>query len=112
MKVYLSAPISGVEDQNSFAFGFCQSILEYMGYEVVNPLNIEPLYIKGRGEWEAHMAADIRELVTCDVLCLIRPKGDSRGVALEVELAKQLGIKIVEGLPQFAWPEKGVRDAD
>lgn len=48
MKVYLSAPISGVEDQNSFAFGFCQSILEYMGYEVVNPLNIEPLYIKGR----------------------------------------------------------------
>lgn len=105
MKIYLSAPISGVVDQNRFAFGFCQSMLEHLGHEVVNPLDITPLYIEGRGEWEAHMAADIQQLVTCDVLCVICP-GESRGVAIEVDLAKQLGMQVVMGLDSMLWEVK------
>ena len=111
MKVYLSAPISGVGDQNQIAFDFCQSLLEYLDFEVINPLKIKPLYIKDRGEWEAHMAADIRELVSCDVLCVILP-GESRGVELEIELAKKLGIRVVKGLTALIWTERGVKDAD
>lgn len=52
------------------------------------------------------MAADIQELVTCDILCVIRP-GVSRGVEIEIELAKQLGIKVVEGLHAVIWPGRG-----
>lgn len=94
MKVYLSGPISGYKDGNRDVFSMFQRALENKGYQVVNPHTVDPIYIKGRGDWERHMSADIQALVTCDLVFVISTQ-KSRGVALETHIAKELGIPIL-----------------
>lgn len=105
MKVYISGPISGEKYGNKVIFYMYQRLLENHGYEVVNPHEIEPLYIKGRGPWASHMAADIRALVGCDLVFIFAEK-QSRGVALEKHIAQELNIPVVVMTPGVSFLEQ------
>lgn len=94
MRIYLSGPISGYKNGNRDIFGMFKRAIEGQGHQVISPHDIEPLYIKGRGDWERHMAADIQALVMSDLVFVISDK-KSRGVALETHIAEELGIPIL-----------------
>lgn len=94
MRIYLSGPISGHKDGNRDVFRmFCLALIQ-QGYEMVNPHEISSLNIRGRGDWENHMAANIQQLVECDLVFVISNQ-ECREVSLETHIAKDLGIPVI-----------------
>jgi len=89
MKVYLAGPMTGYSELNFPLFHSEAARLRAMGYEVVNPaeINIDP-----DAEWSACMRADIRELVGCDGIALLPGWAKSRGASLELYIAETLGM--------------------
>lgn len=105
MKVYISGPISEEKDGNKVIFHMYQRLLEKHGYEVVNPYEVDPLYIKGRGPWASRMAAAIRVLVECN-LVFIFSEYESREVSLEKHIAQELNIPVVIMTPGVSFLEQ------
>lgn len=92
MKVYISGPISGIEDHNRPAFNSAAALLHSWGHEAVNPLEIPA----GSGaSWIDYMRADIAAMMACDALFALPGWQSSRGACIEVQLAQSLGIPIM-----------------
>lgn len=92
MRIYVAGPMTGLPDLNFPAFHEAAAQLRAMGYEVVNPaeINIDP-----SAGWLECMRADIRELVTCDAVYLLPGWQGSRGARLERQIADGLGLGIL-----------------
>ena len=58
----------------------------------VNPMKLEHLHAKN---WEDYMAEDLKELLKCDGIYLMKNWGSSRGARCEYALAKELGLIII-----------------
>jgi len=52
VKIYLSGPISGHKDGNRDVFRMFAQAIMGQGHQVLNPHEVDPLRIKGRGDWE------------------------------------------------------------
>lgn len=91
MKVYISGKITGDADYKQ-KFKTAQNILESAGFEVFNPAELEDT-VK---PWEWYMKQDIKELMDCDAILLLKDWKESRGARLEAYIASQLKIKIYE----------------
>lgn len=101
-RVYVSGPMSGHIDSNFPAFHAAAAALRGIGFDVVNPAEINP------GEppppdasddahkhfWRQCLRADVRELCDCDMVALLPGWEDSSGAHLEVHIAHRLGIKV------------------
>lgn len=90
MKLYVCGPMSNLPDKNFPAFNRAAELLRSMGYEVVNPVDINP---NPELPWHECMKADIREMVLCDGLALLPGHGDSIGASIEMNLALWLRIE-------------------
>jgi hypothetical protein len=90
-KIYLSGPMTGIADLNFPAFNAAAKELRGLGYEVVNPAEINP---DSSLSWEQCMRADVNALCDCDVIVLMSGWENSRGAHLEVHIAHRLGIKV------------------
>ncbi|MGN1230165.1 MAG: DUF4406 domain-containing protein, partial [Prevotella sp.] len=90
-KIYLSGPIGDNPDMNEVTarFGAYQAYFEKQGFEVVNPLNNG---LKADASRIAHMKADIRLLLDCDVIHLQPGWKSSDGCWCEKIVASQCGI--------------------
>lgn len=90
-RVYVAGPMTGLPQLNFPAFNDAAARLRAAGYFVVNPaeINADPT-----AAWEACMRADIRALVTCDVIALLPGWANSRGATLERHIAHCLGMQI------------------
>jgi hypothetical protein len=93
LKYYLSGAISR---QANFKYYFksYEDKLRYWGItDIFNPAETEwPENVK----WETCLKYDLKVLVDCDVLVLLPNWRKSRGVKLEVHVAKALGIQVIE----------------
>lgn len=89
MKVYLAGPMTGYPNLNFPLFHSEAARLRAMGYEVVNPaeINADP-----KADWAGCMREDIRELVGCDGIALLPGWSKSRGASLELYIAEALGM--------------------
>lgn len=99
-RVYICGPITGKPDLNRPAFKQAEEHLERLGYQPVNPhevcKNVVALHVGYHWElWQACMRADIRELVTCDLVAVLPDSDKSRGACLEIDLAINLGISVM-----------------
>lgn len=93
-KIYISGPISGLRfDKVERAFNDAEIRLQEEGYEVVNPL--ENGLTKDHS-WREHMKADIKLLMECDTIYLLKGYKDSKGAMIEYDLARILGYDIIE----------------
>ena len=92
MRLYLAGPMSGYQDLNFPAFHAEAARLRALGYEVVNPAEINA---GTSAEWADCMRADIRELVNCDAVALLTGWEKSKGANLEVHIAYELGMLTV-----------------
>lgn len=92
-KVYIAGPMTGLPDLNFPTFNLAAALLRLHGFKVVNPAEF------GFGPdtpWQACMRVGIAQLTSCDAICLLKGWEKSKGATLEVMVAKELGIEIVE----------------
>lgn len=91
MRIYLSGPMTGIEDHNFPAFWRAAELLRTLGYEVVSPAEINA---ETGGHWHQYLRADIRALCDCDALALLPGWERSAGAHLELHVAHRLALQI------------------
>lgn len=91
-RIYLSGPMSGLPGLNFETFNAEAKRLRALGYEVVNPAEINPDCTK---TWHECMRADIRALMTCDTVALLPGWAQSQGAQLEQHLGHRVGMQVV-----------------
>lgn len=91
MRIYIAGPMTGYEDLNFPAFHAESARLRGLGYEVVNPAEINP---DPNAEWIDCMRADLRELLDCAAIALLPGWEKSRGASLEHHVASSLGMHV------------------
>lgn len=96
MRVYLSGPMTGIENNNFPAFHDAAVYLRSLGYDVVSPAEIQEA-----GTWELCLRADLRELCTCDAIALMPGWENSKGANLELHVAHRLGMGVIHLPLQF-----------
>ena len=88
-RVYISGPMSGYPGWNFAAFNDAASQLRELGYEVVNPVDINTDVTM---PWAECLKADLAAVLECtDVACLAGWEL-SRGAVFEVHVAMALSI--------------------
>lgn len=93
-RAYLAGPMTGYEEHNFPAFTSHAAWLRQHGYEVVNPAELEALETGPRKEWAYYLKRDIRELLTCNCIAVMRGWENSPGATLEVYIGWRLGFSI------------------
>lgn len=96
MRIYIAGPMTGIPALNFPAFHAEAKRLRALGYEVVNPAEINADPAAG---WVECMRADIRELVTCEAISLLTGWEKSRGATLEHHIAQALGMAVMLAEP-------------
>lgn len=93
-KIYISGGISGhpLEERRA-VFACAEEELRGRGYDPVNPFNNGVLLDAPYGD---HMRADLRMLLDCDGIYLLRGWESSRGACLEHAVAEACGLSIME----------------
>ena len=91
-RIYIAGPMSNMPALNFPAFHAEAARLRSLGYEVVNPAEVNADPTAG---WHACMRADIAQLVTCDAVRLLEGWESSRGASLEAHIAHSLDMRLV-----------------
>jgi hypothetical protein len=97
-KVYIAGPMSGYKEFNFPAFNRVEELLrETYGYKhVVNPAKLHPTTDL---PWIEFLKQDLRELITCDAVFLLKGWEKSRGATLEALVAYILGLRLYKSSP-------------
>ena len=98
MRVYISGPITGIENGNFEAFAGAEASLYALGHSVVNPHALPHNHGK---TWQDYMREDLRALLDCDAVFTLPGWQMSRGASIEVKLAKDLGMMIFDDLKKL-----------
>lgn len=87
MRIYLSGPMTGIENFNYPAFHVEAARMRELGYHVENPAeNAE------QPSWNAYMRQAVRQMLTCDKVALLPGWQRSRGALVEHWIAIALGM--------------------
>ena len=91
-RIYIAGPMTNMPALNFPAFHAEAARLRALGYEVVNPAEVNADPTAG---WHACMRADIAQLVTCDAVRLLEGWESSRGASLEAHIAHSLDMRLL-----------------
>lgn len=89
--IYLSGPMTGYPDFNYPAFNEEAARLRKLGYDVINPAELNSSDVT----WHQCLRKDIAELVQCDGIVLMDGWEKSNGAHLEMHVAHRVGMEIV-----------------
>lgn len=106
-RFYLSGPMTGYAEWNFPAFTAAAKSLRAKGLDVLPAHEIphdEPDGVVGALPWAVYLRDDLRELLNCDALILLRGWPTSSGARLELQTALALGM------PVFFWDGRTVVD--
>lgn len=92
-RIYISGPMSGMPEHNFPAFNAEAARLRALGYDVVNPVDVNP---SPGTPWHVCLRNDLQALLTCDTLALLDGWMISQGAHLELHVAHRVGMRIVE----------------
>lgn len=99
-RIYLSGPMTGIEDFNFPAFHAKAAQLREAGFDVVNPAEIQT---DTTASWEDCLRQDIAELVTCTGIHLLPGWQHSRGAKLELHIATALNMTVTCDVQHIGW---------
>lgn len=92
VRLYVAGRMTGLPELNFPAFHAEAVRLRALGYEVVNPAEINEDPSAG---WAECMRRDIAQLVFCDGVVTLPGWELSRGASLEVSIARELSIRVL-----------------
>lgn len=104
MTIYLAGPMTGIPKFNHPAFDAAAAKLRAMGHTVFNPADNDRSLGIVPGEPEsssgfvrrAMMANDLEAICRSEAIALLPGWESSAGVAVELALAKYLGLKVLD----------------
>ncbi|ROM84903.1 hypothetical protein BK652_10010 [Pseudomonas brassicacearum] len=91
-RLYLAGPMTGFEDFNFPAFNKMAADLRAQGYVVENPAAHG---VVDGADWADYMAYDLTRLGLCGQVAVLPGWENSKGARLEVHIARELGMKVV-----------------
>ena len=91
-RVYLSGPMSGIEELNYPAFNAAARDLRARGVHVENPAENSP---PPCGTWQGWRRLALLQLARCDAIYMLPGWEKSRGATVEHGLAVALGFQII-----------------
>lgn len=91
-RIYISGPMTGLPLLNFPAFNIESARLRTLGYEVVNPADINTDPDTG---WHECLRNDLKALLDCDTLVLLDGWQKSAGAHLEMHVAHRVGLTIL-----------------
>lgn len=130
MTIYLSGPMTGMEDYNRAGFAEMEKAVYERcgstpgrGIKVVNPWTLSrELNVRfanaGRGEprYTDYLKFDVQWLVDCDAVLTLPGYEQSKGAGVELQIAALLDIPVVKNLDELkklvADKKKGVRPGE
>ncbi len=92
-RIYIAGPMTGLPALNYPAFYAVADRLRALGYQVENPADSHP---PACGSWEGWMRLGIAQMLTCDAVATLPGWVRSRGACVEVGLAQQLAMPIID----------------
>lgn len=94
--VYISGPVTGIDDYNRPAFLLAQRMLLSAGCSVFNPIHIDwPIDpLEGEALWRYFMTYCVQALPSCDSMLMLPDWQNSKGAKEEHRIAKMLGLAI------------------
>lgn len=87
-RLYLCGPVTGVPDLNRPAFDEAAETLREAGYAVLVPHDAVPAHAR----WQDAMRICIAAMLGCDGVALIDGWERSRGAAVEIDIARKVGM--------------------
>ena len=115
MRAYIAGPISGIPEGNRPAFHEAATALRKSGVEVVSPVEMdeadgfsaeEASEPAGSRKWQELLGRDLRIVLDVDAVVVLPGWEASRGAALEVHVARELGKRILAYPSLEALPER------
>ena len=91
--IYISGPMSGLPEHNFPAFHEEAARLLALGYDVVNPADLNP---DPGMAWKDCLRVDLLELLGCDAIAMLPGWQKSEGAHLEMHVAHRVGIEIMD----------------
>lgn len=103
--LYVAGPMTGIAGFNYPAFDAAARMLAGFGYTTLNPVEAEDHNpTPGTPQhWTWYMRHALRMVLSADAIALLPGWENSKGAALEVQVAQALGM---ETLPLEAWVER------
>lgn len=93
IKVYISGAISNLPYNDAKAmFDKATQELSSQNFEAVNPIDNG---LDKDSPWSTHMRADIKALLDCDCIYMLKTWKNSKGARLEHKIADELGLGII-----------------
>lgn len=98
MKLYLAGPMTGYPEHNFPKFGQVATQLRAFGHEVMSPAELDgpDFDHDDPAPWAEYLRRDIVELLECEGVFVLPDWENSRGASLEVHIAKELGMPILD----------------
>ena len=97
---YLSGPMTGIKDGNYPAFDRTAKHIRDLGHTVCNPAELGAF--EG-WQWEDYLRRDLRYLLDCRSIAVMRGWQKSRGARLEVAVARSIGMPMVDADTLEPW---------
>jgi len=98
-KCYIAGKVTGLLEQEYRAkFRKAEIAVTVLGYEPVNPVELPHDHDK---TWHSYMREAVATMLTCDALYALSDWQQSRRARIEVQLAKDLGMRVIhESVPE------------
>ena len=93
MKIYISGPITGMDNGNKEAFDGMEHKLRDRGHDVVNPHSLPHNHGK---TWNEYMREDLKAMLDCQGAVFLPGWNNSRGARVEYDLALALDLTFCE----------------
>lgn len=105
MKIFISGPMTGIENYNFPKFNEVEKFLVSEGHEVVNPVKICKKYKKevvlsDRSVFDKMVNEELETLKTCDMICFLPGWDKSKGALKEFDVAveNKLGMITIDAM--------------
>lgn len=96
-RIYLAGPMSGLPDHNFPAFHSETARLRALGYEVVNPAEING-HLAGKLPYIEYLRRDAAQLATCDTIAFLPGWQNSVGANKEHAIGFQLEMNMINAI--------------
>ena len=97
-KVYISGPMTGIENFNIKAFQLAEAKFTIAGYEVYNPIVNAHLFKDIESEDKKYsmvMRKDLIDLLYCDCIAMLKGWEQSNGAKVELLVAQTCGLEVL-----------------